>query len=217
MKQLTVYLEKIDALSPRERVILFLLLLAGLWAVVDGLLLGALDKSRHAEQEKLRAAAAQIASAQDTLTQRAGQIDPTRAAQERLEAARKALETRIHEAESTQSRLVAAKDMTQVLQGLLRNQPGLRLVNLKTLAPEPLGLPADAKTARPEEAALFRQGVRITLAGGYANLVHYMESLEKLPVGFYWSRAELNAGHHPEIELTLTLYTLSTEQTWLTV
>ncbi|MDD5390587.1 MAG: hypothetical protein PHD37_14690 [Gallionellaceae bacterium] len=213
-KELAGYLEKIDALSPRERVILFLLLLAGIWAVVDGLLLGALDKSRHAEQEKLRAAVAQIASAQDSITRRANQIDPARAARERLEGARKALETRMREAEFTQSRLVAAKDMARVLQGLLRNQPGLRLVNLKTLAPEPLGLPAEAK---PEEAALFRQGVRITLAGGYENLVRYMEGLEKLPVGFYWSRAELDASHHPEIELTLTLYTLSTEMTWLTV
>ncbi|MBU1666499.1 MAG: hypothetical protein KKG92_14035 [Gammaproteobacteria bacterium] len=213
-KELAGYLEKIDALSPRERVILFLLLLAGLWAVVDGLLLGALDKSRHAEQEQLRAAAAQIASAQDTMTQRANQIDPARAVQERLESARKALDTRMREAEFTPRRLVAAKDMAQVLQGLLRNQPGLRLVNLKTLEPEAVGLPADAKAS---DAALFRQGVRITLAGGYENLVHYMESLEKLPVGFYWSRAELDASHHPEIELTLTLYTLSTEQTWLTV
>lgn len=214
MKQLAVYLEKIDALSPRERVILFLLLLAGLWAVVDGLLLGALDKSRHAEQEKLRAATAQIAAAQDELTRRASQADPAHAVQERLEAARKALDTRMREADFTQSRLIAAKDMAQVLQGLLRNQPGLRLGNLKTLAPEAVGLPADAK---PGEAALFRQGVRITLVGGYDNLVRYMESLEKLPVGFYWSRAELDASHHPEIELTLTLYTLSTEMTWLTV
>ncbi len=219
--KLAAYLEKIDALTPRERVILFLLLLAGLWAAVDGLLLGPLDKSRHAEQERLRAAAAQIAAAQDTLTQRANQIDPARAAQQRLEAARQALDTGMRETERAQSRLVAAKDMTQVLQGLLRNQPGLRLVNLKTLAPEPVGLPSEAKagdaTAKPDEAALYRQGVRVTLAGGYANLVHYMESLEKLPVGFYWSRAELDAGRHPEIELTLTLYTLSTERTWLTV
>jgi len=217
MKQLAGYLEKIDALSPRERVILFGLLLAGLWALVDGLLLGPLDQSRNTEQEKLRAAAAQIASAQDTLTQQGKQIDPSRAMQARLEGARKALETRMREAEFTQSRLVSAKDMAQVLQGLLHNQPGLRLANLKTLAPEAMGLPADAKTAKPEEAALFRQGVRITLVGGYANLVRYMESLEKLPVGFYWSRAKLDASHHPEIELTLTLYTLSTERTWLTV
>ncbi|MDP2832664.1 MAG: hypothetical protein Q8Q28_05100 [Pseudomonadota bacterium] len=218
MKQLAVYLEKIDALTPRERVILFLLLLAGLWAVVDGLLLGALDQSRLAEQEKLAAAAAQIAAAQDALTQRANRIDPARAVQERLESARRALEARMNAI--GQHRMVAAKDMAQVLQGLLRNQPGLRLGNLKTLAPEALGLPADAsaaKAAKPEEAALFRQCVRITLVGGYANLVHYMESLEKLPVGFYWSRVELDASHPPEIELTLTLYTLSAERTWLTV
>lgn len=214
MKQLAAYLEKIDALTPRERVILFLLFLAGLWTAVDGLLLGELDKSRLAEQEKLAAASAQIAAAQDALTRRANRIDPARAARERLETARKALEARMSAVGQQQNRLVAAKDMAQVLQGLLSNQPGLRLGNLKTLAPEPLGLPANA---RPEEAALFRQGVRITLVGGYANLVHYMENLEKLPVGFYWSRAELDASHHPEIELTLTLYTLSAERTWLTV
>lgn len=214
MKQLTEYLAKIDALTPRERVILFALLLAGLWAVVDALLLGPLDKAIQAEQAQLQTAAAQIAGIQDTLTLRDNQVDPARAARQRLETARQALQSRMTETAATQGRLVAAKDMTRVLHGLLANQPGLRLTSLKTLAPEPVGLPADAK---PDDAALFRQGVKITLVGGYANLVHYMESLEKLPVGFYWSRAEMDARHHPEIELTLTLYTLSTERTWLTV
>ena len=214
MKQLTAYLEKIDALPPRERVILFALLLAGLWAVVDALLLGPLDKSLQAEQDKLQAAAAQIASAQETLTQRDQQVDPVAVARQRLEAARQALETRMRETGQAHNRLVAAKDMAGVLQGLLRQQPGLRLAALQTLAPEPVGLPPGA---RPEDAALFRQGVRVTLVGGYASLVHYMESLERLPVGFYWSRAELDASRHPEIELTLTLYTLSEEATWLTV
>lgn len=214
MKQLSEYLAKIDALTPRERVILFALLLAGLWAVVDALLLGPLDNSIQAEQAQLRAAAAQIAGAQDTLTLRDNQADPARVARQRLDTARQTLQNRMAETAATQGRLVAAKDMTRVLHGLLAKQPGLRLTSLKTLAPEPVGLPADAK---PEDAALFRQGVRITLVGGYANLVHYMEGLEKLSVGFYWSRAEMDASHHPEIELTLTLYTLSTERTWLMV
>lgn len=214
MKRLAEYLEKIDALTPRERAILFGVTLAGIWAVVDAAFLGPQDAAIRAQQDTLNAASAQIAAAQETLTQRARQVDPSAAARQRLESARQALEARMHEADSTKSRMVAAKDMARVLQGLLRNQPGLRLSGLQTLPPEPLGLSDDAK---PEEAALFRQGVRITLVGGYANLVHYMESLEKLPVGFYWSRAELNASRHPEIELTLTLYTLSTERTWLTV
>jgi len=214
LKQLIAALNKIDALTPRERVILFALFLAGLWAVVDALLLGPMDRALQAEVERMHTAQAQITRVEGTLAARASQADPAHAARERLEAARQALDTRMHEAERTQSRLVPAKDMARVLQGLLRNQPGLRLAKLQTLAPEPVGLPAGAK---PETAALFRQGVRITLAGGYDNLVRYMESLEKLPVGFYWSRAELDASHHPEIELTLTLYTLSTERTWLTV
>jgi MSHA biogenesis protein MshJ len=214
MKRLNGYLEKIDALSPRERVILFALVLALLWALVDGLLLGPLDQARQAEQDKLAAASAQIAAAQEALTLRAGQIDPAQAARQRLEQARTALAERMRETEDKQHRLVAAKDMAQVLQSLLRKQSGLRLVELTTLVPEPIGLPADAK---PEEAAFYRQGVRITLAGGYETLLRYMEGLEKLPVGFYWERAELDASRHPELALTLTLYTLSTERTWLTV
>ncbi len=214
MKQLLGYLDKIDALTPRERVILFALLLAGVWAVVDALLLGPLDKSITAEQEKLGAAASQIAAAQAVLTQRDTLSDPAVAARQRLESARQALDARMRENENAPQRPVAAKDMAQILQGLLRNHPGLRLAALNTLPPEPVGL---ATGAKPEEAALFRQGVRISLIGGYANLVRYMESLERLPVGFYWSSAELDASEHPEIELTLTLYTLSTERTWLTV
>jgi MSHA biogenesis protein MshJ len=57
----------------------------------------------------------------------------------------------------------------------------------------------------------------LTLVGNYAALTRYLEKLESLPVGFYWSRAELDASGHPEISLTLTLYTLSLERTWLTV
>lgn len=214
MKRLLGFLDRIDALTPRERVILFALLLAGLWALVDALLLGPLDKSISAEQDKLRAAASQIATAQEVLTQRDALGDPVAAARQRLESARQALNARMRESEAGQRRPVAAKDMAHILQGLLRNHPGLRLAALDTLAPQPVGLVAGAKA---EEAALFRQGVRISLIGGYANLVHYMESLERLPVGFYWSSAELDASKHPEIELTLILYTLSTERTWLTV
>jgi MSHA biogenesis protein MshJ len=214
MKQLDEFLVRIDALTPRERVILFALLLAGLWALVDATLLGPLDKARRGEREQMQAASVRIAAAQEAMTRRAGAIDPARAAHQRLDAARSALAQRMQATQLAQNRLLPAKDMTRVLEGLLKNQPGLRLVAMSTLAAEPLGLPPGAK---PEEAALFRQGARITLAGDYNALVRYMENLERLPVGFYWSRAELDASHHLALELTLTLYTLSTERTWLTM
>lgn len=214
MKRIAGYLERVDALTPRERVILFVLLLAAVWALVDAFLLGPLDKSIAAEQERLQAAASRISAAQDTLTLQEGQRDPTAAVRQRLAAAQQAMTRRMQETADMQQRLVSAKDMTQALQGLLRRQPGLRLAALTTLPPEPIGGGSEGTHA---EAVLYRQGVRITLIGGYASLVRYMESLEKLPAGFYWSRAELDASRHPEIALTLTLYTLSMEATWLTV
>lgn len=212
MTSLAAALEKIDSLSPRERVILFLLLLAGIWAVLDALLLGPQDKARQTEQTRMQEISQRIAAAQDALTQLTNRPDPKAAAQQRLAGARQALETRLDETRVVLGQLVPAKDMARVLQGLLKNQPGLYLAKLETLAPQAVGL---APGVKPEEAALYRQGIRITLGGDYAALVRYMENLEKLPAGFHWEQAELDASRHPELLLTLTLYTLSMEKTWL--
>lgn len=210
MKALTPYLDRIDALTPRERVVLFVLFLAVLWAVLDLAVLGPLDAQRKGEQDKLRAAVQSITESQQALTRHARESDPGVVARQRREAARAALNARMQEIAA--SRLVAARDMTQVLQGLMQKQPGLRLSRLDTLEPQPLG--GDAKAG---EAALYRQGVRITVVGGYADLVRYMEGLEKLPLGFYWANAELDAGAYPDLELSLTLYTLSEDATWMTL
>ncbi|MDP2787784.1 MAG: hypothetical protein Q8O79_06885 [Pseudomonadota bacterium] len=219
MSALTDKLKKVDALTLRERAILFILLLAGIWAVVDTLLLSPQEYARKEEREKITQASAKLVEAEQALTLRAGQPDPDQAARLRLERAQQALNARQQTAASLQARLVAPKDMVRVLQGMSADQPGLRLVSLNTLAPEAVGQSAkepDKVQAAPT-TPLFKHGVKLTLVGNYAALTQYMEKLERLPVGFYWARAELDASAHPDISLTLTLYTLSLERTWLTV
>lgn len=234
MKQWNDLLQKVDALTLRERVILFVLMLAGLWAVFDAALLAPQERMRKDEQQKIKQARAQLTEAEQMLQMRASAPDPGRDARQRLEMAQKSLETRLQAASSMQARLVAPKDQVRVLQGLLGAQPGLRLSRLETLPPEPVVEKKSAQvgpTASPESpsqsptsglteappAALYKHGVKLTLNGSYAALTRYMEKLENLPLGFYWARADLDAGGHPEISLTLTLYTLSLERTWLTV
>lgn len=227
MKALNNALQKIDALSVRERVILFVLLLAGIWAVMDVLLLAPQERARKAEQDRITQARGMLAEAEQALALRASQPDPDLATRQRLENARQTLNARLQSTARLQARLVAPKDMVQVLQGMLAEQPGLRLASLATLAPAPVGLPVQTQTQtqtatapqaeESDAAALFKHGVKLTLTGNYAALTRYMERLERLPVGFYWARAELDASAHPEISLTLTLYTLSLERTWLTV
>jgi len=228
VKALKDALQKVDALSVRERLILFVLLLAGIWAVVDGLLLAPQTETRQREQQKLQAAYNTLAEAEQALTQRASQPDPNLADRQRLESARINLDARMQTTQRLQARMVAPKDRVNVLQGLLAAQPGLRLASLDTLPAEPVGIgtvvQAGSATSHPatqptqaEPPALFKHGVKLTLVGNYRALTQYMERLERLPVGFYWARAELDASAHPEVALTLVLYTLSQESTWLTV
>jgi len=224
MKRLKALFEKIDALTLRERVILFVLMLAGIWALIDTLLLAPQESARVQEQNKITQARSQLDEAEQTLQLRATTPDPDLVARQRLESARRNLDARMQTALDLQARMVAPKDMPRMLQQMLETHPGLRLAALETLPPTAVGLETATKTVATtpakssgEEAPVFKHGITLTLVGNYAALTRYMEKLERLPVGFYWSRAELDAGAHPEIRLTLTLYTLSLERTWLTV
>ena len=55
------------------------------------------------------------------------------------------------------------------------------------------------------------------MRGGYADLTQYLQMLEKLPTQMFWGMADLNVVKYPQAELTLTLYTLSLDKTWLQV
>lgn len=212
MTWLKPWFQRLNGLTARERVIVLVLTLAALWALADAALFSPLGKARQGLETKINNHRVTLAEAGQTLAQFAGQSDPDAAARARLEQSRQKLEARFAEASRLQARLVAPKDMARALQGLLARQPGLRLVNLKTLPPKPLGL---AEGGKDEDAALYRHGLTLTVAGDYAGLVRYLESLERLPQGYYWERAELDAKDHPEVRLTLTLNSLALERTWL--
>lgn len=204
-------LARADQLTLRERLILGLLLIAALWAAADLLLFAPLQAARAAQTERIQAAQARMATLDAELARQQGQIAPAAAAQQRLAASQAAFEAGLGAAGPLRQRLVAPGEMTRLLRDLTRDQPGLRLVRLHALPPQAIGAPP--APAGGEPGGIYRQGVSLTVAGPYAALVAYMEALERLPV--FWGRAELDAEAHPQLELTLTLYTLSLERTWL--
>ena len=64
---------------------------------------------------------------------------------------------------------------------------------------------------------MYKHGVQITVRGSYADLLQYLTALEKLPTRMFWGVAKMKVVQHPSVELTLTLYTLSLDKTWLQV
>ncbi len=125
--------------------------------------------------------------------------------------------------------LVPPQRIPALLQTLLARHRGLTLVSLATLPPLPLlELPASDKSGKPgatpaEEAAplpegnLYKHGIEIKLAGGYQDLLAYVAELDASPQRLLRGGMRLVVRQHPVSELTLTIYTLSLDSTWLVV
>lgn len=199
---------KIDQLSLRERVILLLLGLALTWAAIDGLLRAPMASRLKQIDQQTEAVSKRIEAADTALTELGRRADPDAGLRQRLAAVRERYQERLDATADLRASLIPAHDMPAVLEGLVAAYPGLRLVGLKNLAPEPVGPAAD----RP---ALYRHGVELEVEGGYGQLVGFLERAERMPRRPFWDSAELDASRHPKLRLKLRLYTLSQEAAWL--
>lgn len=115
--------------------------------------------------------------------------------------------------------LVRPEQMNGLLESLLSRHAGLRLVSLKTLAPQSV-LPVAAVKEGEAKAAersfdLFRHGVEIRLEGNYGQLQAYLGQLEKLQQKLLWGALSYRVIDYPRAEMTLVVYTLSPDKTWL--
>jgi MSHA biogenesis protein MshJ len=115
--------------------------------------------------------------------------------------------------------LVRPDQMNNLLEGLLSRHSGLRLLSLKTLAPQSV-LPAEAvkegEAKAPDRSFdLYRHGVEIRLEGNYGQLQAYLAQLEKLQQKLLWGPLNYRVVEYPRAEMILTVYTLSPDRTWL--
>lgn len=217
---------KVDDLALRERVLIFAAAAFLLIALVNALFLDPLlaqHKKLSAQvvqqQEKMKEIQAQIEALLQT--KRGDAVSPER---QHLSLLRQQIADGDAYLQSSRERLVQPEKMAGLLEQVLNRNGHLQLVSLRTLAVTPLieqgEDDANAPYAAPDmapERQVFKHGVQITVRGGYLDLLQYLAALEKLPVQMFWGMANMNVVQHPLAELTLTIYTLSLDKTWLTV
>jgi len=220
--------EKIDGMSLRERVLIFAAVAFMLVALTQVLFLDPLlaEQKRLStqvvqQQEKMKDIQAQI----EALLQ-ARKNDTASPLRQRLSQIKQRLADGDAYMQSRRDRLVQPEKMADLLQQVLDKNGQLQLVNLQTLPAAPL----IEKAAKPEGAGtvpagtaaeldkqVFRHGVQITVRGGYLDLLQYLTALEQLPTKMFWGMTQMNVVQYPTAELTLTLYTLSLNKTWLQI
>jgi MSHA biogenesis protein MshJ len=208
------YVERLDAMALRERVLIFAALALMLILIANTVFIAPL----RAKQRQLATEMAQqqkdVAGLQDQLQRlvqgSAGDPDaPNRVRRTALSEELRQLNARIVE---EQRRFTPPQHMRAMLEEMLEKNRGLALVDLKTLPVAPI----DGQRAGAS-GGMYRHGIELTVRGGYGELYEYLRTLEKLPNQLYWSRAELTVAKFPLLTLKLTVHTLSFDRAWLVV
>ena len=220
--QIDKIVAKVDGFSLRERALIFFAAAALLVSLVDSLFLEPLLNKQKTisaqvvqQQEKMKEVQSQI----DNLV-RAQQADANSPQRERIRALRQQIADGDAYLKSRRDKLVPPEKMAQLLEQVLNKNGRLQLVALDTLPVSLLVEPSTDTAAvqmASSEKQIYKHGVKITVRGSYADLVQYLTALEKLPTQMFWGVAKMDVIKHPVAELTLTLYTLSLDKTWLQV
>ena len=218
---------KVDAMSMRERALIFATAVVLALSLVNTLLLEPLFVRQKALRTQVSQQQQMMSEVQLQITALQQQNSPDSTSPQRIQINQ--IRQEIAEGDvylkSSRERLVQPEKMAEHLRQLLNKNDRLQLLALQTLPVTPLLEPAGAKGADQsrdvqavtQDKQVFKHGVQLTLRGNYLDLLPYLSALEKLPQQMYWARAQMKVVQYPSAELTLILYTLSLDKTWLQI
>lgn len=230
---------KVNALSQRERIILCATVAVITFVAVYMPVITPLAAKQKNLRQQLSEQQARLGTIEEQIKmlETPGPNDPNLARRQHIGALKQESLSIDEELLALQKTLVPPDNMSALLEDLLKRNGNLKLVKLNTLAASPLikpssdapkpaeaapaGSPVPAsKPLAPPEARLqiFKHGVEITVEGSYRDLLRYLAELEKLPWRMYWSQVQLQVDEQPpRTQMTFTVFTLSLEQTWLSL
>ncbi|HME40761.1 MAG TPA: hypothetical protein VKG63_17535 [Steroidobacteraceae bacterium] len=220
------FIERLDALTLRERVIIFGAGVALVYIAWQTLLMEPLAARAKVAEQHLADARRQMTMI-DQIGASTSQ-NPTVSAAVRNHALTERLAALDAELSSVAQGYVAPERMTELLRELLVQQHGLKLVSLSNLPvqslsqtqpqpqPQPQGPVAGASVAADDRGP-FLHPVEMVVEGDYASVVAYLRAIEALPWRIHWQQVELTAGDYPVNRVRIVIGALSLSRYWMSV
>ncbi|GGY67853.1 hypothetical protein GCM10011613_10080 [Cellvibrio zantedeschiae] len=216
--------EMIDARIMRERVLILLSILAFIFMLWNFVIQSSIDKKTQEAKENLATLATQRTALQTQIAATTQSLlnDPDKQKKEQIEQLQtdiKGVETQL---QTVSQNLIKAEQLPQALQEVLQKTERLTLLEVKTLPAHELQFvelsPAapqanEQPASGPEPTAgVFQHAVEIRVSGSYSQILHFLIELERLPWRFYWQSLDYSVDKYPNAEVTLRVYTLSSEE-----
>lgn len=205
-----------DARLPNERRLIIAALIALIAYLCDLVLITpGFDALKAARQREQVASMARDAMQTELNRKRVELANRLMAAQKEQAELRKRLADGEQELARQQSMMAPARDMQNLLEGLLAQHGQLRLKAMRTLPPVEVQFNGSGKGASaPTGAApvLYSHGLEITVSGPYLDLVAWLRSIEQLPRRLLWSGMTLSVADGAPPALMLQVQTYSPDR-----
>lgn len=216
--QIQDYADRIEAMTLRERVMIFLAVCLVLVTFAYGVFLDPLLKKQQSVSQRIQQQQDEVRAMQSQLESmaRAKVSDSASARKQRLGELRNRLAGLDQQIDTKRRELIPPEKMTVFLGDVLRRNRAVQVGSLRTLPPTGLST-AGAGQGPGSGGAMYRHGVEVVLTGQYFDLLGYVQDLERLPVKLFWGGFDLDARGYPQVTLKLSIFTLSPEKTWLVI
>lgn len=213
--QFKAVIDRIDAMSLRERGLIFITLLVALYFMAVNILFGPantekdrLQKQVNQLRDETRALELQVQSLAG-----GGENNPEAIKRRKIASLQENLKTMDAALSRVTAGLVPPREMTKLVEQMLLKNRGLEVVKVESLPSTPL-VEGTTETA-PEGTMVYKHGMRIELKGNYLDILRYLKSLEGLEWKVFWGQVTLQTEKYPVSKVSLLIYTLSTHQGWI--
>lgn len=189
---------RIDALSLRERVFLFLTLIILSMLLANVLWLAPAQALHQQITQRFAAQDTELQRLREELRTSGAENGPGQQVREELVRVRERLAAVNQEIAQMPLAKADGTPLTKVLVHFLRRHEGLVLVRTATLAP-------DNRQGQGATAGMTRQGLELTVAGSYHELTRYVQTLERALPALRWGVMRMNS-ERQSAELTLQVW-----------
>ncbi|UCE75845.1 MAG: hypothetical protein JSU62_08120 [Gammaproteobacteria bacterium] len=203
------WIDRIDALELRERVLLLAATVAILFLSVDSAGFQPTLKAQQVAEERISEMEMKLGALRQQAMLLSYKTD-----EDVLAARYSSRDTLAEELAALDARivdqlgaLVEPAQAAELLEQVLTRHRGLKITSLRASA-EPL----DQLAGNAEQAGkLGRYQLDLVLEGGYLDLMRYLEALESMPWKFFWQTVDFRVNEYPRAVSRLQLYTLGAQ------
>jgi MSHA biogenesis protein MshJ len=222
--------DRIDALSIRERGIIFGGILAILFVVAFNMIFAPMRAEQASLEKAITAKFEQTGKLQAEAKRMSEELvqDPNAANRTRIADLKNQLAATEAEVAAVTRGLVSPKDMARMVEQILATNRAVQVVRVENLpslslldppADPAKPPPAGASPAPPPAPAagigLYRHGMRIQVKGNYLDIIRVLRSMEGLPWKVFWGEVSVKTEKYPQSHATVVIYTLNQDRAWI--